>query len=393
MASSVTMPVVYMGAVNLNAESGASIHFREIAEGLRQAGIDPWLVCLSDDSTGRQGEHARHFRVPVSRRRFWLQISWTVFGAWKAVQAVRRSGARVIYTRLDPGMFAGLVASLVTGTALAVELNGLPTRDLELYRPHAGWLLSVSNLWERLHYRRAAVLVGAPGYIDYVCKHYSVPQEKCVKVPLGVNTDVYRPMPRCEALAELGLEERPTVVWVGTIAGWQGLEVLLLALKRLKESIPECRGLVVGDGPGRAEMEARAKTLSLCETVRFTGRVPEAKVRTLIGASHIGVCTFPGNRGEKGSISGLKTLNYLACGRPVVTTEMDEMAKEIGRAGAGLVVGPDDAEALAGALGSLLLAEPREQILRQERALSVVGEARTWRATAAAVGEALRSVG
>ena len=385
-------PVVMMGVLELWTDRGASIHMREVVLGLVDQGFYPWVVCLSGPSVPQPERALKELTVPVIHRRFLLQISWNLLATVRAVEAVCKSGSKIIYTRLDPGMFAAMTAAVITRTKLVVEMNGVPTSDLRLYRPNNKFLLAVSRLWETMHYRFSTAIVGAPGYVRYVERHFHVPSSKLHVVPLGVNTEMFRPMERLKALNALGLEAEPMVVWIGTIAGWQGLETLLQAAVFLRNEVPNCRILIVGDGPSLPELRGLADRLQLQDTVRFVGKVPYAQVSVYIGASCACVGTFPGTRGEPHSISALKTLNYLACGRPVVTTDMDELAPDIIRAEAGRSVPPDDARSLAVALAEILREDSSEWTARCSRARTLIDHTRSWKAIAGNIAQRLRTL-
>jgi glycosyltransferase involved in cell wall biosynthesis len=106
--------------------------------------------------------------------------------------------------------------------------------------------------------------------------------------------------------------------------------------------------------------------------------VPYRDVPLYIGAAHVTVAAFPGDRGAPGTISSLKTLTYLACGRPLVTTIMDELADAVVADEAGRAVPPDDPGALAAALLDLLEEPPPRWRERCERAAALVRRTRSW---------------
>jgi len=288
-------------------------------------------------------------------------------------------------------MFVGLIAARMTGCPLIVEINGLPGVDVKLYRPHNGFLLSVTGFWERAMYSAAKLVVGAPGYIRYVQDHFNVPEDRCCVAPLGVNTEIFRPLDRDVCLNSTGLGNHPTIVWSGQVSGIQGLDTLFDAAIEINEAIPESRILVVGDGLQRKSLEEKARMLGLGEFVVFLGRVSYDEVLNYLGCATVCVATFPGERGELGAISSLKIMTYLACGRPVVTSDMDEMGAVIRDAGAGDSVPPDDPGRLATTLISLLQ-EDESTWMRRCVAARRLAEQRTWRHKAANVAACLRKV-
>jgi len=209
-------------------------------------------------------------------------------------------------------------------------------------------------------------------------------------VSLGVNTNLFQPREQSNLAARLGLQGRKVVVWVGSFSGWQGLETILEAAALVREQIQEVCFILVGEGPVLGSCQKLCFERGLADTVRFTGRIPYESVPDQIGCAHVCVAAFPGNRGNSGSVSSLKTVSYLACGRPVLTTQMDEMGEGIQSSGAGLAVPPDDPSGMAKGLVKLLSESPEQWRKRCNLAAQMVSQQRSWDATAARIAVVLR---
>jgi glycosyltransferase involved in cell wall biosynthesis len=125
---------------------------------------------------------------------------------------------------------------------------------------------------------------------------------------------------------------------------------VLEAAAVVRETHPDVTFLIVGDGPRRAELEARATELGVQDVVRFTGARDDA--RALIALSDLLVFS---SDWEGLSIAALEAL---AAGTPVVTTDVAGM-RELLAGGAGTIVPGHDPTDLAGALSALLSDEPR----------------------------------
>lgn len=388
-ATSPSIKVLMIGALPLWADRGDSIHLREVAAALRDYNVTPVVLCMPGPPAPT-GLDLTEVRVHPFRRRFAFQLSWNLMGILAAVRAIRAHRIDVIYSRLDPGMVVGWIASLLTQRPLVVEMNGLPTQDVKLYRPHNTFLLTLTRSWEKMMYRVAYAVVGAPGYIRYIGEHFKVPARKCCTVPLGINPDLFFPRDRQSCRQQLGLSDGPVAVWMGNLTVWQGLETLLEAAVLLKMHCPEGRLLLVGDGVSRHMCERMIREADLHSNVILIGHVPYNLVPVYLGAANVCVACFPGNRGGSGTISALKTVAYLACGRPVVTTAMDELGVVIDQAGAGYCVPPDNPTALADRLCSLLAESRAENDERCVQAAALIGTERTWKGAARRIAECLR---
>ena len=137
------------------------------------------------------------------------------------------------------------------------------------------------------------------------------------------------------------------VVAVGRLVRKKGFDTLLAAAAKL----PEVRVTIVGDGPERAALARQAAGVG--ERVVLTGQLAPAEVRAALRAAT--VLALPSRVDAAGDRDGLANvlLEALATGLPVVTTRAGSAADAVHDGRTGLLVPPDDAPALAGALRHL----------------------------------------
>jgi glycosyltransferase involved in cell wall biosynthesis len=88
----------------------------------------------------------------------------------------------------------------------------------------------------------------------------------------------------------------------------------------------------------------------------------------------------------------MKTVSYLACGRPVITTSMDELSSEINSSGVGISVPPDEPDAVAVALIKLLSESEEERARRGALAHALVRSSYSWTRKAERVAGCMRSI-
>lgn len=182
-------------------------------------------------------------------------------------------------------------------------------------------------------------------------------------VPNGVNTDRIVP-------GEDPLEgDRPTVVFVGTLKPWHGVETLVEAAALAQQNWDLC---IIGHGPQSEILRARVKDAGLQHRVSFTGAVtPEAVPGFLTGCS-IATAPYPAVATEDSYFSPLKVYEYLAAGLPVVASAIGQIPQILEGTDAGVLVPPSDAQALADAIDELVIdAERRNRMARNARALAV----------------------
>jgi glycosyltransferase involved in cell wall biosynthesis len=154
---------------------------------------------------------------------------------------------------------------------------------------------------------------------------------------------------RAAYAAELGLGSK-VVSAVGRLVAQKAHERVLEAAAIVRRTDPDVTFLIVGDGPRRAELQARAAELGVEDVVRFTGARDDA--RALIALSDLLVFS---SDWEGLSIAALEAL---AAGTPVVTTDVAGM-RELLSGGAGTIVPGTDPADLAAAISELLGNEPK----------------------------------
>ena len=171
-------------------------------------------------------------------------------------------------------------------------------------------------------------------------------------MPYGIDLANYAPA----SSAKQGGE----VLYAGRLCYYKGVEVLL-------DAAPAIRGriTILGNGPWCKRLMQQAQRLRLGERVSFLGQVPEQTLIERMQASRVFV--FPST--ERSEAFGLAQLKAMACGLPVVSSDLPGVSW-LNRCGeTGLTVPVRDASALAQAVNRLLAdADLREQLSLGARA-------------------------
>jgi phosphatidylinositol alpha-1,6-mannosyltransferase len=99
-------------------------------------------------------------------------------------------------------------------------------------------------------------------------------------LPPGVDAETFRPDPaaRSELRARYGLGERPTILCLSRLVPRKGQDMLIIAMRLIKERIDGAVLVIAGGGPYEDRLRALAQALDLGDDVVFTGRVPAAEL-------------------------------------------------------------------------------------------------------------------
>ena len=192
-------------------------------------------------------------------------------------------------------------------------------------------------------YRRdlaqADALVGDGWAVEHLPARIGLPIER---VPKGV--DAERFTPDGPSLREdLHLERRKVVVTVARLVPIKNVPLLVEAIARVRERVPNVHLLIVGDGPERSAVRALVGELGLVDCVTFTGHVPHRDTPACYRTADVFALSSDFDNSPNA------VLEAMASGLPVVATEAGGIREFLG-AGGGLVVPRGDAAALAKAL-------------------------------------------
>ena len=147
---------------------------------------------------------------------------------------------------------------------------------------------------------------------------------------------------RASIRAELGWEDRPTLLTVARLQPWKGIDHLLNAVV----TMPDLRLIVVGDGPDRGRLERLAEPLA--DRVTFTGRLSQEEVfRFMVAADAYAL--YSGYEGMAHTL-----LESLQLGTPVLASDVGGNAELVRHEVNGLLVPHVDIEALRRGIREML---------------------------------------
>jgi glycosyltransferase involved in cell wall biosynthesis len=138
------------------------------------------------------------------------------------------------------------------------------------------------------------------------------------------------------------------VVFVGSLDGPKGLDVLIEAWALVAKQVPAARLSIAGAGPMLREIRDRMRTLQLGDRIRLLGSIPRPGVRRLLDE---GSCLVLPSRSEG---LGRVILEAMARARPVVATRVGGIPEIVDDGRTGILVPPDDPKELASALMLIL---------------------------------------
>ena len=212
------------------------------------------------------------------------------------------------------------------------------------------WLRLYGPFLRRVLHAADRIFATSPRYIESSSWLQPV-SHKCVVVPLGVNTNRFKPIQR-------PCKNSFTVLFVGRLRYYKGLDALLRALSQ----VPQARLTIVGKGSMEQEWQVLSNELGLTGRVAFVGEVDDADLPGYYQQADLFV--LPAN--ARAEAFGMVLLEAMASSLPCITTELGTGTSWIVQDGVtGLVVPTQNPTALAEAINKMITDESlRQQFAR-----------------------------
>jgi glycosyltransferase involved in cell wall biosynthesis len=352
------------------ATGGIGTQTRLKARGMAARGHDVWVVAM-----GTAAEPIEQLDGPVRVLRVPSPLhddpELTESGLWRAwsaavAETLRELHAHTALDLVDFPEYGGeghdfSLERLDPWVSMTVQVHG----PLAMLAETIGWpepgseLLRVGLEMEGTALRRADLVYSSSALsADWVAHAHGVDRSAIDVLHVGVDTERFRP-----GLAPRHV--RPTVVYVGAISESKGAFVLLDAVLRAAETVPGLRVRMLGRGTPKVteELRRRADEAGRPAVLDLAGYVGHDQLPHELCRGH--VLALP-SRYEGGP--GLVLLEAMACGLPVIACAGSGAAEAVAPGVSGLLVPPDDPEALAQAL--VALAQPARREAMAARALA-----------------------
>jgi glycosyltransferase involved in cell wall biosynthesis len=232
------------------------------------------------------------------------------------------------------------------------EVNGLPSIELKYHYPGIDSTL-LSKIKEQeiatLHLSDA-ILCPSRVTRDYIAS-LGVNRKRVSVIPNGVSPSDFAPSPLPSREGRL-----PVLLYIGTLADWQGLDVLIRAMPKILEQRPvQLRVIGRGRSRQRKMLAKQIRKLGVEGNVIVKPAVPHHEVPAVIAQSDI--CLAPLGLNDRNVTQGacpIKVLEYMASSRPLIASNMPIVRELVREDIDGLLFSPNDRDDLARQILTLL---------------------------------------
>lgn len=386
------MRICFIVPCGLSQESGGKTHTLEFAENWSSFSHEVFLLARG---LKNKNNTFVYINVPVISIRYLRELSFAVASAIMLAILHCRLHFDVIYQRLSVFDWSILTGRLFR-VPLVAELNDVPfsevyaKRMLQERTPYKRFLFRCLRIFlkfnEFLIFKSCWRFVGTTQNIKGIESYPSI-EDRIVFVPFAANTQLFRPIEKPLCREQIGvLQDVKLICFVGSFLPWQGIEDIIEAFSLAVRRIPHMKLLIIGDkhpefkggSKLKRNLVTMIKRLGLESKVIFAGEVPYERVPIYINASDICIVTQTGSRR---GYSPLKLFEYMACGKPVVASDIEGVHEIIKESGGGILVPGENPKKLSKAIVKLL---KDEDLMKEmgENGLRCVAEKYSWEGVA-----------
>lgn len=287
----------------------------------------------------------------------------------------------LIYQRHSIFNASGVILSSIFNIPLILEVNNSEV-----------W---AKKNWSRLFFEKLAIKIekfalqnaDVIGVVSEVTKEQIKDlcgnENKIVFNPNGVNPEKFSPeIDGTHIRKELNLESNFVVGFIGTFTRWHGVETLFDAAVKVIEKNENVKFLLIGDGNLKATLELKAHQLKLEDRIIFTGIVPHDRAPEYLAACDVLVSPHLGfEDGTKFFGSPTKLFEYMAMGKPIIASDLEQIGEIIIDGVNGLKFSPGDSQKLCDLILKLY-SEPELRVKLGKKAREDVIKNFTWKQNA-----------
>lgn len=305
-------------------------HVNEIVAGLGRRGWDVHLVEPTHPRPGR-GDGVRRAIASMTAQ-LWY---------WKRR---RFRPARFVYVRSHFLALPTAAIARAAGSIVVQECNG-SIEDIYDSWPQLRPLHAFISFSMRIQFRWAsAIITVTPGLSEYLAD-FTGRRVGYHVVGNGADVERFRP-----TAPQLTSRRPPYAVFVGALASWQGIDVLLNAAASAWWP-PGIELLIAGDGIERERIQVAARSN---QRVHWLGTIPYDQSSELVAGSVAALVPKGNAPASRYGLSPLKLFEAMACGVPVVTSDLPGLGDVVRRYDCGVTCRAGDADALARAVTALV---------------------------------------
>lgn len=339
--------ILYTAFDVVPSPKGASTHILHFISGLVNGGYQVDLLTPGDgilpETERLYGAQVR--RIPAEGEQDFLSRA-QAFGQAVLRFAEGQEGIGIAHYRSIWGGLQLAQNKKRLNYCTLFEVNGLPSIELKYHYPG----INETGLIEKIREQELATLMLSDLLVcpSEVTRAFlvslGVPRQRIYVIPNGYSPQDFlvTPLPDWN-------HPKPTLLYIGTLADWQGLDLMLQALPIIL-SQRQVLLRIIGRGRSRQRkhISKQIRKLGLEEFVSLEAAVPHHSVPQMISEAHL--CLAPLSLNDRNITQGccpIKIIEYMACARPIVAANLPVVRELLREDQDGFLFTPGDPNDLA----------------------------------------------
>jgi len=270
-----------------------------------------------------------------------------------------------------------------------VFVNG-DTEDFKLQN-YPGFILLLIDLLRNINFKFSDKIITVTETLkDILSSKYKISPDKISIVNNGIDPEVFKPLDKTNVCKDLNLDSQKFYVgFLGGLFPWHGLDKLVKSAPTVLEKYPQVKFIIAGHGPEEDKLITLVEELGLIESFIFYKEIPFDLVPKYLNIFDICILFFASIRKNMGN--PIKLYEYLACGKPVIASNLPEYGLFLEKIEAGIAVDSNNPSSIAEALIKITEDRPlREKMSINAR--EVVVNNFTWHHTVLEIEKYMKEV-
>lgn len=349
---------------------GSTIKALELLKALAACGHDVKKYWRNDDIERKDREsleNSHAFRVFLKKyfKKYLHEPSQLLKNRrWikQELEILEEEKPDLVISRLASYCYSPLRVSKLTGIPYLIEADSPASYEKIVFQKFFR-----STKWLLYWIEKKEIMAGRAAFTvsnqikEYFVDH-GIPPEFMHVIPNGADPDRFRPDIPCDDVKrKYDLYDHTVLGFVGSFIYWHGIENLTNIIDKTLNVYKEAKFLMVGEGgPMKPVLEKFIADNKLQDRAILTGFVSHEDIPKYIAAMDIVLAPYP--QLDFFYYSPVKIYEYMACGKPVVTTRIGQIAEIIEHRQNGFLTEPDNIENIEVIIHELM----REPELREK---------------------------
>ncbi|MBC8184192.1 glycosyltransferase family 4 protein [candidate division KSB1 bacterium] len=297
---------------------------------------------------------------------------------YEEYKIVKKQKPDLIIARLDLYLFSALLISKLKKIPLIIEADAPCVYEAREFHPQYWGIPNLAEFIEKLNLYQADLSICVSNEAKKYFLKYGVPDQKLNVVTNGADINLFNNEFQNEKIiSTYGLKNKIVIGFIGSFHLWHGVENLIHLIKQVVCINQRVVFLLVGQGgPMQSSIESFIETNNLSDKVIKTGYISHDEIPEYISAMDVVLAPYPGLKFFY--YSPVKIFEYMACGKPVVSTKIGQIAELIEDGYNGMICSPDNLDEMYNKI-KRLVNEPGLRNRIGENARNSILQNHSWR--------------